>query len=320
MAGGTGVERHAAAAACDGKGIRVEGLCRNSLRNPNDLRGRERIAHHNLALRRVPRPAGAAGGVRCVHDLHAAARFHRRFATTACGRSLRRTAARVVAGGGVAAPGPRGGNDAQPDGPPALVGRQGRQGGRRAPLSGEVPCSTPACRLRPPLPVRDLRWSWFVGQSEGGIKVYSDWFGALDERTLPTEPDDVNGIVEASADVVWESRSVTTGSTLPVVANQFAAALAGSPEGPERSGGAAKRLDAASAAAFPARMLPGRLTQPPSRRPGRLRRASGHPGTNEGATLRRSRTTIRRPVRRRGRPSTRAGRPPRASTSATAAR
>ena len=38
-----------------------KGLCRNSLRNPNDLRGRERIAHHNLALRPVPRPHDAAG-------------------------------------------------------------------------------------------------------------------------------------------------------------------------------------------------------------------------------------------------------------------
>ena len=53
------------------------------------------------------------------------------------------------------------------------------------------------------------------------------------------ETDDVNGIVEASAAVVSESRSVTTGSTLSVVANQFAAALAVSPEGPQRSGGAA---------------------------------------------------------------------------------
>ena len=136
-----------------------------------------------------------------------------------------------------------------------------------------------------------MRWSWFVGQSEGGIKVYSDWFGALDERNLPTEPDDVNGIVEASAAVMSKSRSVTTGSTLPVVANQFAAALAGSPEGPERSGGAAQRLDAASAVAFPARMVSGRLTLPPPRCPGRLRRASGRPATNEGATLHRSGTT-----------------------------
>ena len=55
---------HAAAAACDGEGIRVEGRHRNSLRNPDDLPGRERIAHHNLALRPVPRPRGAAGGQR----------------------------------------------------------------------------------------------------------------------------------------------------------------------------------------------------------------------------------------------------------------
>ena len=38
-----------------------KGSCRNSLRDPNDLPGRERIAHHNLALRPVPRPRGAAG-------------------------------------------------------------------------------------------------------------------------------------------------------------------------------------------------------------------------------------------------------------------
>ena len=38
-----------------------KGSYRNSLRNPNDLPGRERIAHHNLALRPVPRPPGAAG-------------------------------------------------------------------------------------------------------------------------------------------------------------------------------------------------------------------------------------------------------------------
>ena len=62
MAGGTDVERHAAAAACDGKGIRVNGQYRKSLRDLNDLPGRERIAHHNLALRPVPRPRGACRG------------------------------------------------------------------------------------------------------------------------------------------------------------------------------------------------------------------------------------------------------------------
>ena len=56
-----------------------KGCYRNLLRNPNDLRGRERIAHHNLALRPVPRPPGADGGVRRVRDLRAAAQFHRRF-------------------------------------------------------------------------------------------------------------------------------------------------------------------------------------------------------------------------------------------------
>ena len=40
MAGGTGVERHAAAAACDGKGIRVKGPCRNSLRGRDCQAGR----------------------------------------------------------------------------------------------------------------------------------------------------------------------------------------------------------------------------------------------------------------------------------------
>jgi len=47
-----------------------------------------------------------------------------------------------------------------------------------------------------------MRWSWFVGQSEGELKVYSDWSDALDERTMPTRADDVNGIVEAPAVVV----------------------------------------------------------------------------------------------------------------------
>ena len=37
---------------------------RDSLRNPNNLADRERIAHHNLAHRPVPRPRCAAGGTR----------------------------------------------------------------------------------------------------------------------------------------------------------------------------------------------------------------------------------------------------------------
>ena len=40
-----------------------KGRCRNLLRDPNDLPGRERIAHHNLAASTgSPRPPGAAGG------------------------------------------------------------------------------------------------------------------------------------------------------------------------------------------------------------------------------------------------------------------
>ena len=49
---------------------------------------------------------------------------------------------------------------------------------------------------------RGLRWSRFVGQSEGENKVYSDCVDALDEGTLPAQADDVNGIVEAPAVVV----------------------------------------------------------------------------------------------------------------------
>ena len=37
---------------------------------------------------------------------------------------------------------------------------------------------------------------------EGGTKVYSEGFCALDERNLPTRTDDVNGIVEVSVVVV----------------------------------------------------------------------------------------------------------------------
>ena len=48
----------------------------------------------------------------------------------------------------------------------------------------------------PTVRLSGVRWSWFVGQFEGWIKVYSDWFGTLDERNLPTGRDDVNGIVE----------------------------------------------------------------------------------------------------------------------------
>ncbi len=60
MAGGTGVERHAAAAACDGKGTRVEGPCRNSLRGPDCLQAEpDRPAK---LIRTPARPADAAPG------------------------------------------------------------------------------------------------------------------------------------------------------------------------------------------------------------------------------------------------------------------
>ena len=88
-------------------------------------------------------------------------------------------------------------------------------------------------------PMWPLRWSWFVGQSKGKLKVYSDWFLALDERTLPMARDDVKGIVGSSVGALVKCRSVMTGSTLPVMINHFATAVAVSPEGPERSGGAA---------------------------------------------------------------------------------
>ena len=84
-----------------------------------------------------------------------------------------------------------------------------------------------------------VRWSWFVGQSKGKLKVYSDWFLALDERTLPTARDDVKGIVGSSRGALVKRRSVMTGSTLPVMINHFATAVVASPEGPEQSGGAA---------------------------------------------------------------------------------
>ena len=95
-----------------------------------------------------------------------------------------------------------------------------------------------------PFPLQGLdtdcvRWSWFVGQSKGKLKVYSDWFLALDERTLPMARDDVKGIVGSSVGALVKCRSVMTGSTLPVMINHFATAVAVSPEGPERSGGAA---------------------------------------------------------------------------------
>ena len=81
---------HAAAAACDGKGIRVVGLHRDSSRNPNDLLGRERIAHHNLTPPPVPRPPGAAGGFRRLRGLRAIPSTLRQRLST---RAVRRTAA-----------------------------------------------------------------------------------------------------------------------------------------------------------------------------------------------------------------------------------
>ena len=52
-----------------------KGSYRNPLRTPNDLPGRERIAHHNLAVRRpapggLRGPGGAAGAVRSAPIPH----------------------------------------------------------------------------------------------------------------------------------------------------------------------------------------------------------------------------------------------------------
>ena len=82
---------------------------------------------------------------------------------------------------------------------------------------------------------------------------------------------------------------MTTGSTLPVVVNLFAAGFAVSPEGPQRSGGPAKRVDTANPVAFPANNHPGRLTRPLPEHPGRARRASGRPASSADALRRTTR-------------------------------
>ena len=66
-------------------------------------------------------------------------------------------------------------------------------------------------------------------------RVYSDWFLALDERTLPMAP--VKGIVGSSVGALVKCRSVMP--EVPFRSCHFATAVAVSPEGPERSGGAA---------------------------------------------------------------------------------
>ena len=80
--------------------------------------------------------------------------------------------------------------------------------------------------------------------------MYSDGLDALGESNPPSGLRRVNRSSNTVGCPSSKSRSVTTGSTLPVVIDLCAAGLAVSPEGPERSGGAAKRLDTASPAAF----------------------------------------------------------------------
>ena len=80
--------------------------------------------------------------------------------------------------------------------------------------------------------------------------MYSDGLDALGESNPPSGLRRVNRSSNTVGCPSSKSRSVTTGSTLTVVIDLCAAGLAVSPEGPERSGGAAKRLDTASPAAF----------------------------------------------------------------------
>ena len=80
--------------------------------------------------------------------------------------------------------------------------------------------------------------------------MYSDGLDALGESNPPSGLRRVNRSSNTVGCPSSKSRPVTTGSTLPVVIDLCAAGLAVSPEGPERSGGAAKRLDMASPAAF----------------------------------------------------------------------
>ena len=109
--------------------------------------------------------------------------------------------------------------------------------------------------------------------------MYSDGLDALGESNPPSGLRRVNRSSNTVGCPSSKSRSVTTGSTLPVVINPCAAGLAVSPEGPERSGGAAKRLDTASPAAFLASTAFAAFTRRPScrGRPRRLpwRRANG---------------------------------------------
>ena len=89
MAGGTDVERHAAAAACDGKGIRVDRQYRESgIRQ--DWSSGQRIAHHNLALR-----AGLPVAWRGRGNADSGASRHSSIMHACRGRGLRRVARRA---------------------------------------------------------------------------------------------------------------------------------------------------------------------------------------------------------------------------------
>ena len=125
-----------------------------------------------------------------------------------------------------------------------------------------------------------VRWSWFVGQSEGRIKVYSDGLGSSVNATCRR----IDTMSTTSPERPGR-RSQKAGQRRPEApfrssSNLFAAGFAVSPEGPQRSGGPAKRVDTANPLAFPANNHPGRLTRPVPEHPGRLRRASDRPASS----------------------------------------
>ena len=108
-------------------------------------------------------------------------------------------------------PKPGGNSPKPPNGPTGSAGASPKPtpgtSTRRRPNTKPGCSASPATPTSPspttaPSATSALRWSRFVGQSEGGTKVYSEGFCALDERNLPTRTDDVNGIVEASVVVV----------------------------------------------------------------------------------------------------------------------
>ena len=91
-------------------------------------------------------------------------------------------------------------------------------------------------RSRRPLPTTG---SWRVGPT--CLAITSDSFRAT-----------VGGLHRPEEDAWCLRRSAMAGSVLTAMVNLFAAGGVGSPEGPERSEGAAKQLDTTRTAAFPA--------------------------------------------------------------------